>query len=113
MRTLRDAGAPAIAHLALLLEKNIERFTPSPYLTFSVHLDGNEAHHDKAVDQKGTFAKAVAAIKKTKKLGFRVNINCTLFDGADAAEMADFFTFASRDLGAALQDRTYTRIQGL
>ena len=25
---------------ALLLEKNLGRFTPSPYLTFSVHLDG-------------------------------------------------------------------------
>jgi MoaA/NifB/PqqE/SkfB family radical SAM enzyme len=25
---------------ALLLEKSLDKFTPSPYLTFSVHLDG-------------------------------------------------------------------------
>src|ERR1700733_12131885 len=26
---------------ALLLEKKIDEYTPSPYLTFSIHLDGN------------------------------------------------------------------------
>ena len=49
---------------ALLLEKNLSKFTPTPYLTFSVHLDGMEAHHDKAVNQPGTFKRAVSAIRK-------------------------------------------------
>ena len=40
---------------ALLLEKKLDDFTPSAYLTFSVHLDGLEVHHDRAVDQPGTF----------------------------------------------------------
>ena len=40
---------------ALLLEKKINQFSPSPYLTFSVHLDGLEKHHDEAVNQKGVF----------------------------------------------------------
>jgi len=36
---------------ALLLEKKPHLFTPSPYLTFSVHLDGEREHHDKGVCQ--------------------------------------------------------------
>src|SRR5213075_3308670 len=34
---------------ALLLEKKIDEYTPSTYLTFSIHLDGNRDRHDKAV----------------------------------------------------------------
>ncbi|MDH3232997.1 MAG: adenosyl-hopene transferase HpnH [Alphaproteobacteria bacterium] len=84
---------------ALLLEKNLERFTPSKYLTFSIHLDGLREHHDHAVDQKGTFDIAVSAIRKAKAMGFRVNVNCTLFDQMTAAEAAEFFEFATHDLG--------------
>ena len=47
---------------ALLLQKRLHLFKPTPYLTFSVHLDGLESHHDHAVDRKGVFQKAVAAI---------------------------------------------------
>ena len=83
---------------ALLLEKNLDRFTPSPYLTFSIHLDGLEEHHDKAVSQKGVFKRAVSAIRAAKAQGFRVNVNCTLFDQMTAKEAADFFNFATNDL---------------
>jgi len=83
----------------LLLEKKLDLFTPTPYLTFSVHLDGMKEHHDRAVDQDGVFDKAVAAIRKAKKLGFRVNVNCTLFDQMTAQEAAEFFTFCIDDLG--------------
>ena len=38
---------------ALLLEKKLHLFTPSPYLFFSVHLDGIKAVHDKSVCQEG------------------------------------------------------------
>ena len=37
---------------ALLLEKKIDLFTPSPYPVFSVHLDGLEEHHDRAVARR-------------------------------------------------------------
>ena len=67
---------------ALLLEKKLHLFTPSPYLTFSVHLDGERDHHDKAVCQEGVYEKAVKAIHAAKAKGFRVNVNTTLFDGA-------------------------------
>ena len=83
---------------ALLLEKRLDDFTPTPYLTFSVHLDGLEAHHDKAVDQPGTFKRAVAAIRAAKAKGFRVNVNCTLFNQMTPEECAEFFDFCTYDL---------------
>ena len=83
----------------LLLEKKLNQFKPTPYLTFSVHLDGLQEHHDKAVNQTGTFKKAVAAIREAKRRGFRVNVNCTLFDQMNADESAEFFDFCMDDLG--------------
>jgi hopanoid biosynthesis associated radical SAM protein HpnH len=83
---------------ALLLEKKLDLFTPSPYLTFSVHLDGLEEHHDKAVNQKGVFKRAVSAIKAAKARGFRVNVNCTLFNQMTASEAAAFFDFCMDEL---------------
>ncbi len=83
---------------ALLLEKRLDDFTPSPYLTFSVHLDGLEDHHDHAVAQKGTFKRAVSAIKAAKARGFRVNVNCTLFNQMTAEECAEFFDFCTNEL---------------
>ncbi len=82
----------------LLLEKKLNLFKPSQYLTFSVHLDGLEEQHDHAVNQPGTFKRAVSAIKKARSLGFRVNVNCTLFNHMTADEVAAFFTFCSEDL---------------
>jgi hopanoid biosynthesis associated radical SAM protein HpnH len=83
---------------ALLLEKRIHLFKPSPYLTFSVHLDGLEKHHDEAVCQDGVFKRAVSAIRKARDLGFRVNVNCTLFDQMTAEEIAEYFDFVTNDL---------------
>lgn len=83
---------------ALLLEKKLELFRPSPYLTFSVHLDGDREHHDKAVCQPGTFDRATHAIKAARAKGFRVTVNCTIFDGADPQAMADFFDYAMAEL---------------
>jgi len=83
---------------ALLMEKRLERFSPSPYLTFSVHLDGDRDHHDRAVSQEGVFDRAVSAIKAARARGFRVTINCTLFDYADPKNVADFLTFACEEL---------------
>jgi hopanoid biosynthesis associated radical SAM protein HpnH len=84
---------------ALLLEKKLHLFTPSPYLTFSVHLDGDMGQHDKSVCQEGVYDKAVAAIKLAKSKGFQVGINSTLFDGTDAKRIADFFTYVTEELG--------------
>ncbi len=83
----------------LLLEKRINQFKPSPYLTFSVHLDGLEKQHDIAVDQEGVFERAVAAIKVATEKGFRVNVNCTLFDQMTVDEISEYFDFVCDDLG--------------
>ncbi|MCP5364559.1 MAG: adenosyl-hopene transferase HpnH [Hyphomicrobiales bacterium] len=82
----------------LLLEKRLDQFKPSTYLTFSVHLDGLEEQHDRAVNQPGTFRRAVAAIKKARALGFRVNVNCTLFNQMAATEVAAFFDYCMTEL---------------
>jgi hopanoid biosynthesis associated radical SAM protein HpnH len=78
----------------LLLKKHLEDFTPSPYLTFSVHLDGNRQRHDAIVCRQGVFDLAVDAIKEAHKRGFRVTINSTLYEGVTAQEAAEFFDFA-------------------
>ncbi|MBT4218427.1 MAG: adenosyl-hopene transferase HpnH, partial [Rhodospirillaceae bacterium] len=83
---------------ALLLAKRMDDYTPSPCLTFSVHLDGDQDHHDKAVNQDGVFERATAAIREARRRGFRVTINCTLFGDVDTQRMANFFSFACDDL---------------
>jgi hopanoid biosynthesis associated radical SAM protein HpnH len=86
---------------ALLLEKKLDLFEPSPYLFFSVHLDGLKEHHDKSVCQGGVFDRAVSAIKAAKAKGFAVNVNCTVFDGYAAEELAKFMDF-TEELGVGV-----------
>ena len=78
---------------AILLEKKLKEglFKPSKYLTFSVHLDGSEEHHDFAVAREGTYQKAMAGIKLAVKQGFRVTTNTTLFENFDPNAVRSFF----------------------
>ncbi|NIW04244.1 MAG: adenosyl-hopene transferase HpnH [Gammaproteobacteria bacterium] len=78
---------------AILLRRRLDDYEPSSYLTFSVHLDGNRERHDESVCREGVFDQAVDAIKAARARGFRVTVNCTLFDGEDPDEVADFFDF--------------------
>ncbi len=81
---------------ALLLKKRMADYAPSPYFTWSIHLDGDKQMHDHAVDQDGTYDVAIEAIELAKAKGFRVQVNCTVFDGADPAKLAAFFTEMKR-----------------
>ena len=81
---------------ALLLKKRIGDYKPSPYLTFSIHLDGNEERHDASVCQQGVFDRAVDAIKLAIDSGFRVTVNCTLFQGENAQEIAEFLDYCKK-----------------
>lgn len=83
---------------ALLLKKRIEDYRPSPYLTFSIHLDGDREHHDASVCQPGVFDRVIPVIREALSRGFRVTVNCTLFQGESPQEIADFFDFVT-DLG--------------
>ncbi|KQO09074.1 MULTISPECIES: adenosyl-hopene transferase HpnH [unclassified Sphingomonas] len=76
---------------ALLMKKKIDDYTPSPFFTWSIHLDGDQAAHDKSVCQDGVYDVAKDAIALAKAKGFRVQVNCTVFDGADPARTAAFF----------------------
>ena len=76
---------------ALLLAKKIDQYKPSPYFTWSIHLDGDQTMHDKSVCQTGVYDKCIEAIKIAKERGFRVQINCTLFNNAEADKAAAFF----------------------
>ena len=78
---------------AVFLKKKLERgfFTPSKYLSFSVHMDGLREEHDEAVCRDGVYDQAVEGIKEALKQGFRVTTNTTLFDGASPLRVRQFF----------------------
>ncbi|QDH15419.1 adenosyl-hopene transferase HpnH [Oecophyllibacter saccharovorans] len=74
----------------LLLEKKINDYKPSPFFSWDIHLDGDKEMHDASVCQEGVYERAIKAIKLAKSKGFRVSINCTLFDGAVPERVAAF-----------------------
>ena len=76
---------------ALELKRRLPEFTPSKYLTFSVHLDGQREHHDFAVCREGAYEIVVEGIQEAVKRGFRVTTNATFFDGADPVSARAFF----------------------
>ena len=76
---------------AILLEKNLHRFKPSPQLIFSIHLDGVEKTHDRMVCREGVYKTAVSAIKLAKSKGFNVMTNSTIFQGESVEEFRRFF----------------------
>ncbi|MEI8383548.1 MAG: adenosyl-hopene transferase HpnH [Planctomycetota bacterium] len=76
---------------AILLEKHIDRFKPSKYLSFSIHLDGPREEHDFAVCREGVYDVAVDAIKLAVARGFRVTTNTTVYNNADPDSMREMF----------------------
>lgn len=76
---------------AIKLVESLDKFKPSKYLAFSVHLDGPREEHDAAVCRDGIYDIAIAAIKEARQRGFRVTTNSTLFAGANVERMRDFF----------------------
>jgi hopanoid biosynthesis associated radical SAM protein HpnH len=85
---------------AVLLKEKLADgwFAPSKYLTFSIHMDGLEDHHDFAVCREGVYSTATEAIREAVGRGFRVTTNTTLFEGADPNAVREFFD-AMMDLG--------------
>ncbi len=76
---------------AVLLREKLDLFTPSKFLTLSIHMDGQEEHHDFAVCREGVYSEAVAGIRAAVERGFRVTTNTTLFEGADPNSVRRFF----------------------
>jgi hopanoid biosynthesis associated radical SAM protein HpnH len=76
---------------AILLEKHLHRFTPSKYLSFSVHLDGPKDEHDLAVCREGVYDVAIDAIRAAVARGFRVTTNTTLYNNAKPERLREMF----------------------
>lgn len=76
---------------AIKLVESLDRFKPSKYLSFSVHMDGPREEHDAAVCRSGVFDIAVKAIERAVARGFRVTTNTTLYEGADPQRLRAFF----------------------
>lgn len=75
----------------LLLNKSMDDYSPSPYLTFSIHLDGGRERHDAMAGREGLFDQVIRTIESACKRGFRVNVNCTLYKGTTEAESVELF----------------------
>ena len=86
---------------ALLMKKKMDDYQPHPSFTWSIHLDGDQGMHDKSVSQDGVYDVALEAIHMAKARGFRVQINCTVFNDADPERLAKFL-----DLMASLDVET-------
>jgi hopanoid biosynthesis associated radical SAM protein HpnH len=76
---------------AILLERKLDEYTPSKYLTFSIHMDGLRDEHDLAVCRDGVYDVALKAIREALKRGHRVTTNTTLFDDASPERVRKFF----------------------
>jgi hopanoid biosynthesis associated radical SAM protein HpnH len=84
---------------AVLLRRRLERFEPSHFFSWVVHMDGLRERHDEAVDREGVFDEAVAAIKEAQARGFRVTTNSTFFNTDSPKTVRDLLDFLNDDLG--------------
>jgi hopanoid biosynthesis associated radical SAM protein HpnH len=83
---------------AILMEKRMDRFEPSPYFSWVVHLDGLRERHDAFVERDGIFDKAVSAIRVAKERGFRVNTNTTFLSTDTPKTVRDVLDFLNDEL---------------
>ena len=83
---------------ALLMEKKLDRFEPSPYFAWAVHMDGLRERHDQSVCRDGVFDKAVDAIRAAKRRGFRVTTNTTFFSHDTPQTVREVLDFLNDDL---------------
>jgi hopanoid biosynthesis associated radical SAM protein HpnH len=83
---------------AVLMQRKMDRFKPSAYFSFVVHVDGMKDRHDAAVDREGVFEDAVAAIREAKRRGFRVTTNSTFFTNDSPKTVREVLNFLNDDL---------------
>ncbi|MBB5159747.1 adenosyl-hopene transferase HpnH [Saccharopolyspora phatthalungensis] len=83
---------------ALLLPRKIDKFRPSPYFNWAVHIDGLEERHDASVCKQGVFAQAVDNIKEVQRRGFRVTTNSTFFTSDTPQSVIEVLEYLNNDL---------------
>ncbi|MEX5636157.1 adenosyl-hopene transferase HpnH [Parafrankia sp. FMc2] len=82
----------------LLLRKKLKNFTPSPYFTFILHIDGLKERHDAIVEKPGTFDECIEAFRAAKAAGFQVGSNSTFFNNDSPQDVIDVINFLNDDL---------------
>jgi hopanoid biosynthesis associated radical SAM protein HpnH len=82
----------------LLLRQKIEKFEPSAYFSWVLHLDGLGERHDRAVGREGVFTECVEAIAAAKRRGFRVTTNTTFFDTDTPGTVRELLDFLNDEL---------------
>ena len=82
----------------LLMRRKLDRFKPSPYFSWAVHIDGLRERHDQSVCRDGVFDEAIEAIKAAKARGFRVTTNTTFFSTDSPKTVRDVLDFLNDDL---------------
>ncbi len=83
---------------AVLLRRKIDKFKPSPYFSFVVHVDGLQERHDLAVARDGVFDEVVEAVNEAKAKGFRVTTNSTFFSTDSPEDVRSVLDFLNDDL---------------
>jgi hopanoid biosynthesis associated radical SAM protein HpnH len=83
---------------ALLIPKKLDKFTPSRYFAWAVHIDGLADRHDASVCKDGVFDDAVAAIRECQRRGFRVTTNTTFFNTDTPQTVIDVLDYLNDDL---------------
>jgi hopanoid biosynthesis associated radical SAM protein HpnH len=83
---------------AILMERKMDLFEPSPYFSWAVHIDGLRERHDESVCREGIFDKAVDAVREAKRRGFQVTTNTTFFSQDSPATVRDVLDFLNDDL---------------
>ena len=83
---------------AILMERKLDQFTPSPYFAWAVHLDGLRERHDQSVEREGVFDKAVAAVRAAQRRGFRVTTNTTFFTHDSPSTVRQVLDFLNDEL---------------
>jgi hopanoid biosynthesis associated radical SAM protein HpnH len=83
---------------ALLMRRKLDRFRPSPYFAWAVHLDGLRERHDESVCKEGVFDEAVEAVREAQRRGFRVTTNTTFFNTDTAQTVREVLDYLNDEL---------------
>lgn len=83
---------------ALLIPRKIDKFKPSRYFSWAVHIDGLKERHDASVCKEGVFDKAVEAVRECQRRGFRVTTNTTFFNTDTPQTVIEVLNYLNDDL---------------
>ncbi|NJL28805.1 MAG: adenosyl-hopene transferase HpnH [Thermoanaerobaculia bacterium] len=81
---------------ALLLDTKVfDKIAPHKRLTINIHLDGLRATHDMVCAREGVFDKAIAMLEQSKRRGYHVMINTTVFKETNVEEVEELCKLAA------------------